>query len=167
MQSTVLLLIILLFAGGAQPALPVDQAVRLLIVMREMKHRLAGTGLFLEQEIRHLSPKWAEWAIVSAKRRTILALHHIEWAWCVLNGYPELICLELGPLPTPAPKHLWQEQNERVWDASYQKWRAHWKGGYYAMAKLFPIQAGAELDVRTESWLAEADEYGLMIMAEG
>lgn len=167
MQSALILLVILLFGDKGQSALPAPQAASLLIEIWEVKTRLASTGLFLEQEMRHTSPSWREWAIVSAKRRTILALHHLEWAWSVLHGYPELLCVELGPLPAPAAKHLWEQQNERKWDVLYETWRTQWKGGYYSMAELFPIKSGTELDERTEAWLAEADEFGVMVMAEG
>ncbi|KAK5745917.1 hypothetical protein LTR17_001046 [Elasticomyces elasticus] len=166
LQSALLLLIILLFGGGSQPPLPVNKASRLLVAFWEMKNRLADTGLFLEEEVRHTSPDWSAWVLVSAKRRTILALHHMEWAWSVLHGYPELACLELGPLPAPSARYLWEEQDERTWYALYQKWRMQWKDGYYAMSELFPIQPGAELDERTEAWLAEADAFGVMMMGE-
>lgn len=166
-QSILILLIVLFFSSNAQSPLPDPEAAQLLIVMWEVKRRLAGTGLFLEQELNHTRPEWRDWALVSAKRRTILALHHLEWAWSVRHGYPELSCLELGPLPAPAAKYLWQEHHEQTWELLYETWLTQWKAGLYTLAETFPIRPGADLDIRTETWLAEADEFGLMIMGEG
>lgn len=105
--------------------------------------------------------------MVSTKRRTILALHHVEWAWSVLHGYPELLCTELGPLPAPAAKRLWQEYRETEWERLYDGWLLQWKDGFFAMAELFSIRSSDKLDARTEKWLSEADEFGMMVMAEG
>lgn len=132
-----------------------------------MKHRLAGTGLFLEHEANHTIPDWRQWAIVSAKRRTILALHHVEWAWSLLHGYPILTCFELGPLPAPAAGYLWQETKEDQWHARYRLWIQQWQSGSYKMTEFFHIDPSGELDARTEMWLAEVDDFGMMLMAEG
>jgi hypothetical protein len=167
MQSILILLVILLFGSKTRSSISNAESARLLISMWQVKHRLAGTGLFLGSEMNHGMPIWREWAIVSAKRRTILALHHLEWAWSVLHGYPELLCTELGPLPAPAEKRLWQERQEVEWECLYEGWLTRWKDGYFAMAELFPIRPGAELDSRAERWLSETDEFGMMIMAEG
>lgn len=35
------------------------------------------------------------------------------------------------------------------------------------MVEFFHIKAGEPLDARSEAWLAEADELGVMLMAEG
>lgn len=166
-QSILILLVVLLFGDQEQPSVSDAESVQLLISMWQVKHRLAGTGLFLESEMHHTRPTWREWALVSAKRRTILALHHLEWAWSVRHGYPELSCTELGPLPAPASKRLWRECQGAEWQRLYDEWLLRWKDGYFAMRELFPVQLSNELDPRTEKWLAEADEFGMMVMAEG
>jgi hypothetical protein len=160
-------MVILLFGSRTEPSLSTAESAQLLISMWQVKHRLAGTGLFLESEMNHGMPIWKEWAMVSAKRRTILALHQIEWAWSVLHGYPELLCTELGPLPAPTEKRLWQEYQEVEWERLYEGWLARWKDGFFAMAEFFLIRPGAELDSRAERWLSETDEFGMMLMAEG
>jgi hypothetical protein len=139
---------------------------QLLIEMWDVKHRLAETGLFLEEEINHTLPSWDKWAIFSAKRRTILGLHHLEWAWSQLHGYPILTCFELAPLPAPAATYLWREQDEKGWNNRYSKWLSKWNKGSYKMAELFNIDPGWNLNVRGEMWLAEVDEFGMMLMAE-
>ncbi|RFU77338.1 zn2 cys6 dna-binding [Trichoderma arundinaceum] len=168
-QSMLILLIILFFGIGHSPALahPID--AQLLIEMWNVKHSLASTGLFLEEESNHTLPSWKEWAIVSAKRRTILALHHLEWAWSLRHGYPVLTCFELGPLPAPAAKYLWQMTHEKEWGRLYKDWLKLWADGSYKMVELFRINAckpSDDLDTRSELWLSEADEFGVMLMAE-
>ncbi|KAM0263346.1 hypothetical protein ACHAQJ_001202 [Trichoderma viride] len=168
-QSMLILLIILFFGIGQSPALahPID--AQLLIDMWDVKRRLASTGLFLEQESNHTLPSWKEWAIVSAKRRTILGLHHLEWAWSLRRGYPILTCFELGPFPAPAARYLWQNGQEKEWERLYKDWLRQWADGSYKMMELFRVNASKDsdaLDPRSELWLAEADEFGVMLMAE-
>jgi hypothetical protein len=139
---------------------------QLLIEMWDVKHRLAETGLFLEEEVNHTLPSWKYWAMVSAKRRTILSLHHLEWAWSQLHGYPILTCFELAPLPAPAAGNLWREQDEQEWNIRYERWLVRWKEGSYKMAELFYIDHGWNLNARSDMWLAEVDEFGMMLMAE-
>ncbi len=137
MQSVRILLIVLVF--NTECPLPSHQTAPLLIDVWEMKHRLAKRGLFLEQELQHGVPPWQEWAFMSARRTTIMALHHLEWAWSLANGYPELLCFELGPLPAPAAKHLWQADDESRWQQLYKAWLENWKDGLFILAELMPI----------------------------
>lgn len=166
-QSLLLLLIILFFGLGEESGVSHPKDAQLLIGVWDVKHRLAATGLFLDQELNHTTPLWEQWAVVSAKRRTILGLHHLEWAWSLLHGYPILTCFELGPLPAPAPGYLWRETDRTTWENLYREWLLHWKDGSYKTAELFEINPGASLDARSEMWLSEADEFGTMLMAEG
>ncbi|KAL7907080.1 hypothetical protein GGI35DRAFT_103180 [Trichoderma velutinum] len=168
-QSMLILLIILFFGIGPSPALahPID--AQLLVDMWDVKHRLASTGLFLEEESHHTLPCWKEWAIVSAKRRTIIALHHLEFAWSLRFGYPILTCFEVGPFPAPAAGYLWQSDCEKDWERLYKDWLKQWAEGSYKMMELFQVNASKasdDLDPRSELWLAEADDFGLMLMAE-
>jgi hypothetical protein len=161
-----MLIIILFFGIGSAPALPHPKDAQLLIDMWDVKHRLATTGLFLEQETDHSLPSWRKWAIVSAKRRTVLAMHHLEWAWSLRHGYPILTCFELGPLPAPAARYLWQERDERRWQRLYSDWLRQWSNGSYKMGEFFHLNPNGNLDARSEMYLAEADEFGMMLIAE-
>ncbi|KPM42971.1 hypothetical protein AK830_g3546 [Neonectria ditissima] len=165
-QSLLVLLVILLLCVRQGPVVVHPADAQLLIDVWDVKQHLAATGLFLEQESDHALPAWEQWAIVSAKRRTILGLHHLEWAWSVLHGYPTLTCFELGPLPAPAARYLWRETDEETWARLYHTWLRQWKDGSYKMGEFFDINPGADLDARGEMWLAEADEFGMMLMAE-
>ncbi|KAF2716561.1 hypothetical protein K431DRAFT_341896 [Polychaeton citri CBS 116435] len=125
----------------------------------DLKQHLAATGLSLEEEYTHTLPQWRRWALIAAKPRTIYALHHVAWAWSVLHGYPMLSCLELAPLPAPEPGFLWCETDGSNWEKQFCT--------TYKMAELFEIKPGNALDPRSEMWLSEIDEYGMILMAEG
>ncbi|PVI06126.1 hypothetical protein DM02DRAFT_35172 [Periconia macrospinosa] len=165
-QSILFLLILLFF--GFEKAAPVSRTTdaELLISVWDVKHALASTGLFLEEEATNRLPRWKEWAIVSAKRRTILALNHLEWVWSLKHGFPVLSCFELGPLPAPAAGYLWQEPEEKIWERLYKEWMRNWGNEGYKMFEFFHIDPAGTLDQRSEMWLAEADAYGVMLMAE-
>ena len=139
---------------------------QLLIELWGVKERLARTGLLLDQEYNHTMPTWNEWAIVSAKRRTILSLNHLEWCWSLLHGYPTLTCFELRLLPAPAPGYLWRAGDEDSWESLYDQWLWKWKDGSYKMSEFFHIEPRSNLDRRSELWLSEADEVGAVLLAE-
>ncbi|KAK3297134.1 uncharacterized protein B0H64DRAFT_119087 [Chaetomium fimeti] len=176
-QSLLIMLIMLLFgmpgpsagsSSNSNGALTHPADARLLIRMWDVKAHLSRTGLLLDQEASHtVPPSWRQWAAVAAKRKTIHSFHHVEWAWSLLHGYPVLTCFELAPLPAPPPRYLWQEaEDEARWRGLYGDWLALWKGGFYRMMEFFHINPGGVLDARSELWLAEADEFGMMVMAE-
>ncbi|CAH0057552.1 unnamed protein product [Clonostachys solani] len=168
LQSLLLLFTILLFGlnrTGSAIVQPVE--AELIVKVWDVMSSVTGTGILLEEEQSHVLPTWREWALVSAKRRTIQALHHLEWAWSLVRGYPVLTCFELGPLPAPTAGYLWNENSELQWKQSYAKWLDIWKtGGSYKLGELFNIDPGDDLNSRTEMWLAEVDEFGMVLMAE-
>lgn len=166
-QSLLILTIMLVFSseGGALAPLPIS--ARLLVDVWDMQKSLAATGLFLEEEMRDGIPSWESWALVSAKRRVVLSFHHVEWAWSVIHGYPILTCFEIAPLPAPAAGYLWRESSEAKWQTMYRDWLRRWEGGSYKMAEFFHINAGDQLDHRSEAWLSESDEFGLILITEG
>lgn len=131
-----------------------------------MTRALSATGLFLDDDGPDHPPPWRDWAICTAKHRTILALHHLEWAWSLRHGYPVLTCFELGPMPAPAPGFLWREEDEGRWGEAYVAWRRRWPADIYRMGELFRAASGDGMGLRGDMWLAEADEFGVMVAAE-
>jgi hypothetical protein len=166
-QSLLILIILLFFGDPEGPTVSHPMDAKLLVQMWDVKHGLASTGLFLDEEANHTMPVWETWAIISAKRRTILALHHLEWAWSLRHGYPILTCFELGPLPAPAAGRLWRASDAKQWQLQYNEWLLQWQEGSYKIGELFHIMPGGNMDSRSEMWLAEVDEFGMMLMAEG
>jgi hypothetical protein len=167
-QSVLIMLIVLFFCipNKQSPSTNHPTDAELLVQIWKITGALTATGLFLDDESRNTTPPWQDWAIVAAKRRTILALHHVEWAWSLLHGYPVLTCFELGPLPAPSPGFLWREENQTQWEKLYKSWLRRWPASSYKMWELFRAGSGDGLGARGEMWLAEADEFGMMIAAE-
>lgn len=166
-QSLLFLLTAVSFGFDSSASLPHADVTKILIEVWTAKEELAATGLFARSEIVHKAIDWHDWALVQAKRRTLLSLSHLEWAWSIQAGYPVLTCFELGPLYAPAAGYLWRETDEASWKQSYTAWLRRWNGEGYRMAEFFQIDPLKSLDERSEMWLAEADEFGVVLMAEG
>jgi hypothetical protein len=49
----------------------------------------------------------------------------------------------------------------------YAKFLQQWMDRPYRMSEMFAMNGEAPLEPRAERWLAEADEFGMMLMAEG
>lgn len=166
-QCLLVLATVALFGDLDEPALQHPLDARLLIDLWDVKERLAKTGLFLEAEHNCALPQWKEWCLVEAKRRTILSINHVEWCWSLLHGCPVLTCFELGPLPAPSAGHLWRASDETTWQRLYRDYTWQWKDGTYKMTEFWYLDPSGRLDARTEQWLSSADEFGMMLMAEG
>ncbi|KAL2849673.1 hypothetical protein BJX68DRAFT_266988 [Aspergillus pseudodeflectus] len=106
-------------------------------------------------------------ALVSAKLRAIHSLHHLDFVWSVLRGYLILICWELGPLPAPPPRYLWEVGYEEAWKRMFARFLQQWMYGPCLMSEMFAMNGEAPLEPRPERWRAKADEFGMMLMAEG
>jgi hypothetical protein len=167
LQSLVILLITLFFCLGNDLGLEDPSDAQTLIEVWEVKSRLAATGLFIEPTQPNGLPSYSDWALISAKQRTIHSLHHLDFVWSVLRGYPILLCWELGPLPAPPPRYLWEVGDEETWKRMYTRFLQQWRDGPYLMSEMFAMNGEAPLEPRAERWLAEADEFGMMLMAEG
>lgn len=124
---------------------------------------IVRSGLFLKEERAQTRPSWEEWVYVTSKRRAILALYLLHWAYSVLNKVPGFDCRELGFMPAPAPKALWQAHTEQEWNTKYVHWLSRWSGQIYLQAEFGHIQPGAVLNHRAEKWLGEADEFGFIM----
>ncbi|KAL2802365.1 hypothetical protein BJX63DRAFT_437954 [Aspergillus granulosus] len=167
LQSLLILLIILVFCMVNGPCVESPMDPHILIEVWEVKTRLAATGLFLDPTTPHGLLSWSDWSLVSAKQRTIHGLYHFHYAWSLLRGYPTPLYGELGPLPAPPPRYLWEVSDEETWKRMYARFMQQWKDGPYLMSEMFSLNCNAPLEPRAERWLAEADEFGMMLMAEG
>ncbi|KAK9379009.1 uncharacterized protein V2V93DRAFT_360832 [Kockiozyma suomiensis] len=170
-QAVLILLIILLF-GFNTPTTSVRSETQIILDAWAAKDRLTESGLMLDEFATDSTTlgvlSWQAWALTAAKRRTVLALHHVEWAWSLMRGYPVLSCFELGPLPAPDAGYLWRATDKDAWTSLYNDWLRKWAscGGRYRMAEIFSLDPIGPLSARTEMWLAEADEFGILLMAE-
>ncbi|KAF6794576.1 C6 finger domain containing protein [Colletotrichum sojae] len=168
-QSLLMLMIVVFLCdqNSASTGRDPDPAeAHILISVWNLKHRLAMTGLVLDAEFNNNMPEWGDWAMAEAKRRTVLSLHHLEWVWSLLHGYPILTCFELGPLPAPGAGYLWSARDEQAWRRQYESWLVFWKDGSFKISEFFHMNADSPLSARAETWLAESDAFGALLMSE-
>ncbi|KFY17160.1 hypothetical protein V492_00838 [Pseudogymnoascus sp. VKM F-4246] len=164
-QALVIYAIILLFPTPQKPTTN-NLTLQTVVSLQEVGYHVGQTGLMLRAEAAHVRPTWDAWILVNAKRRTMCALYCLEWIYAMLNKLPTFPCTELGFMPTVCSKALWDARTKDEWEASYNCWLARWTvGGGYLMRELMAVQPGPELDQRTEMWLEEVDEFGMMYMS--
>lgn len=133
--------------------------------MQQAVYRLATTGLVAKAEKDRVRPRWEEWIQVSAKRRTVLTYYCFDCVYRTMNNLILLPCTELKIMPAPAGKVLWQARDVQQWDSAYNHWLARWDKGCFLMEELMKrTNLGSVADDRLQMWLAEVDEFGMMIM---
>lgn len=97
-----------------------------------------------------------------------MALYCFEWMYARLNALPTYPCTEIGFMPGPAGKSTWGARSRDEWECAYGRWLGRWaEGGFYTIKELANVRPGPEIDARTELWLEEADEFGMMYMSLG
>jgi hypothetical protein len=166
LQAVVIYTIILLSpSSSSQPPLTdhniVFRKVELLV------YQIVHAGLFLEEERTQMRPSWEAWVHVTTKRRAVLALYLLHWAYSVLHEVPCFDCRDLGFMPAPAAKVLWQAQSEQEWNTRYIHWLSRWSGQCYLQGEFGNIRPGVVMDARAERWLEEADEFGFIMISIG
>lgn len=166
MQAVVIYTIILLSPSDnlLTPA-PDDR-----IVFRKVEalvYQVVRMGLFLDEERAQTRPCWEDWIHVTAKRRAVLSLYLLHWAYSVLHNVQCFDCSDLGFMPAPAPKVLWQANTEQEWNMKYIHWLSRWSGQIYLQAEFGKIAPGATMNSRAERWLGETDEFGFIMASIG
>jgi hypothetical protein len=166
-QALVIYAIILLFPTPQKPTSR-NLTLQTIVKLQEVGFHVGQTGLMLPAEFAHVRPTWDAWMFVNAKRRTMMSLYCLEWIYAMLNKLPTFPCTELGFMPAVSSKALWHARTNDEWELTYNLWLARWTiGGGYLMRELMAVEPGPELDLRTEMWLEEVDEFGMMYMSLG
>jgi len=70
-------------------------------------------------------------------------------------------------MPAPAAKMLWQVSHKDEWELLYDRWLMRWEGNEYLQQEFWEIEPGVMIDRRTQKWLEEADEFGILLMSLG
>lgn len=93
-----------------------------------------------------------------------MCLNMFNWLNAMHNGFANFPCAEPDCVPAPTGKVLWNITSEERWTVAYDRWLGHWAGmSIYTLLDLNNV--GFELDPRSEMWLEEADELGLILVA--
>ncbi|KAJ5784012.1 uncharacterized protein N7518_009689 [Penicillium psychrosexuale] len=164
LQAVVIYTIILISPSARSPRPLIDRSIILRKVELLVCHVVHG-GIFLQEERTQMRPSWKAWVQVTSKRRAILALYLLHWAYSVLHKVPCFDCRDLGFMPAPAAKVLWQAQTEQEWNTSYIHWMSRWSGRGYLQGEFGKIRPGVVMDSRAERWLEEADEFGFIMIS--
>lgn len=166
-QAFIIYTILILFPSNDQNSSNSIEE-QIILDISELSLQLAAGGLALPEETSQDNlPLYQDWTLISAKRRTILTIYMITYAWSVRRNYPAFHCFELQLMLAPASRPLWQAQTENEWLPLYVEWHSNWKGDGYKIGELFSISATRALNKRTETWLEEVDEFGMLLMSLG
>ena len=142
----------------------VKSTVQLLLgQLQEMAYHLLITEAFPKARSSGAVPDQESWVITSAAHRTVLAIYIFDCVICFLNRVPVYGCDELDFIPAPVGRRLWEAQEYETWREEYVNWVKIWKGGEVVMAELLNRPAESYAYNRVETWLSEADEFGMLI----
>jgi hypothetical protein len=166
LQALVMYTILIMFpATGQMTVARVDPAI--FQCLQRVVNHVAKSGLMLEEEVHCLQPSWTSWIHITAKRRAILTLYLLHWCHSVYHEMVPFACSQLGFMPAPAPKFLWQAETEEKWAMLYAQWLAQWGDRPYMMSEFANIRSGVGLETRSEMWLEDADEFGVLFFSIG
>ena len=164
LQALTIYTIILFFPSQDQEYLPiVDQSV--FAKIQKVVYYIADTGLVIQEETDHLVPTWEAWVHVSSKRRAVFTLYMLHWSYSVYHRLPSFNCDELGFIPAPAAKFLWQASDRHQWESLYKRWLIQWNDCECIQHEFTMVKSGVPLDRRTQMWLEDADELGILLMS--
>jgi hypothetical protein len=166
LQALSIYILLLLFPSNDQTALPILDK-DMFQQIRQIVYHVASSGLVLAEESSHARPSWEAWLHITTKRRAVLTLYLIHWSYSVYHSLPSFDCRDLGFMPAPSAKYLWQASDRKQWEALYNRWLAQWDESDYYQWEFFDIPPGVRMTDRAEMWLEDADEFGMIFIAIG
>ncbi|CAN9196101.1 unnamed protein product [Alternaria alternata] len=166
LQALTIYAVMLMYPACSQSSVSlVDPSI--FLCMQKVVSYVARTGLMLTEERDNIRPSWESWIHVTSKRRAVFSLYLLHWSYAVYHNIESFECSQLGFMPAPPPKFLWQSWSPQEWQSLYESWLEQWHGAPYMMCEFAAIQAGPILDHRTEIWLEDADELGILFFGIG
>lgn len=128
-------------------------------------------GLVCTTDASHTRPRWEEWIVTEAKRRTLYVMYLFDSVLSANENLPTFLGTELRGLPAPSNKSLWQASDRTDWENEYNIFLAEWMEGGLTIDELWPIPP--DLDdmgilrrrMRVDQWLENLDEFGTMTFA--
>ncbi|KAE8445698.1 hypothetical protein EG329_012996 [Mollisiaceae sp. DMI_Dod_QoI] len=161
LQATTIYIIMLIFPTKNQISIPkIDQVIFSNIL--DIVYHTASTGLVLQEETDHALPSWEAWVHITSKRRAVFSLYLLHWSYSIYHHLQSFNCSELGFMPAPAAKFLWEARSKEDWEFLYKKWLAQWDGCEYMQHEFGGVKPGVMLDERTLMWLEDTDELGVL-----
>ncbi|CAG9989316.1 unnamed protein product [Clonostachys byssicola] len=166
-QAAIIYAIAMLFPAPHQPPSKMFD-LSTLAALKEFGEYIRSGTVMMPEEVSHTRPPWQEWLQVSCKRRSLICLYCFEWMNAMLNNFESFPCSNADFMPAPAGKVLWEITDQEKWEVAYDRWLGRWAGlDVYTLGDLENMSPGPTLDLRSEMWLEEADELGILLMTMG
>lgn len=142
-----------------------------MITLQELAHASCKGGLICTADQSRARPRWEEWIIAEAKRRTLYMMYLFDGVVSTQENIPTYLGTELQGLPAPATKQIWEAKTRVEWERAYNIYLAEWMEPGLAIDELWPMPADMnESDIarrrsRVDHWLEGIDSYGTMLYA--
>ncbi|OJJ48531.1 hypothetical protein ASPZODRAFT_158219 [Penicilliopsis zonata CBS 506.65] len=148
-----------------------DHFRSIMTKLQELACASARQGLVCAADQHRARPRWEEWIVAEAKRRTLFVMYLFDSILTTQEGLPTFLGTELTGLPAPANKLLWQADTRYGWEKEYNIHLVGWMEGSLTIDELWPLPPNLDgVDVarrrqRVDRWLENLDEYGTMLYA--
>lgn len=149
-----------------------DHSIRqTLISLQELAYASCKGGLVCATDQNRTRPRWEEWIVAEAKRRTLYMMYLFDSVVSTRENVPTYLGTELRGLPAPAAGTIWEAGTRSDWEQAYNHFLAEWMEPGLAIEELWPIPAEMnESDIanrrsRVDHWLEDIDSFGTMLYA--
>ncbi|OBT67283.1 hypothetical protein VE03_02624 [Pseudogymnoascus sp. 23342-1-I1] len=139
--------------------------------LQELACSSSRRGLVCTVDAIHTRPRWEEWIVAEAKRRTLYVMYLFDSVMSAHENLPTFLGTELRGLPAPSNKSLWQAQNRSDWEKEYNIFLVEWTEGRLTIDELWLMPREFDnTDIirrrrRVDQWLENLDEFGTMTFA--
>ncbi|KAJ6000009.1 hypothetical protein N7481_000418 [Penicillium waksmanii] len=142
-----------------------------MITLQELAHASCKGGLVCATDQARTRPRWEEWIITEAKRRTLYMMYLFDSVISTQENVPTYLGTELQGLPAPAARMIWEAGTRSDWEQAYNLFLAEWMEPSLAIDELWPIPVELnEVEIakrrsRVDHWLEDIDGFGTMLYA--
>lgn len=142
-----------------------------LINLQTIAHSASRQGLICVADQHKTRPRWEEWIVAEAKRRTLYVMYLFDGILASQDKLPIFLGTELRGLSVAASKYLWGATDRGDWERQYNLYLAEWSELGPTIDELWPIPDDTdELSIakrrdRVDRWLEDVDEFGTMLYA--
>ncbi|KOC11286.1 hypothetical protein AFLA70_212g001991 [Aspergillus flavus AF70] len=144
---------------------------RAMTNLQELACSSSRCGLVCAADLRRVRPKWEEWIVAEAKRRTLYVMYLFDSVLSSQEGFPTFLGTELQGLPAPANTLLWRARRRYDWEREYNMYMAQWMEGGLTIDELWPMPTDLDESeivkrrARVDHWLENIDEFGTVLYA--
>lgn len=142
-----------------------------LINLQTIAHYACRQGLTCVADQQRARPRWEEWIVAEAKRRTLYVMYLFDSILASRDNLPIFLGTELHGLPAAASKDLWEATDRGDWERKYNMFLAEWSELGPTIDEMWPIPDDmddlsiAKRRSRVDRWLEDVDEFGTMLYA--